>query len=129
MVLANQRVCSSLGRLFLLTTLLLNSAVLCVGMRPSRLSPTHLACLLIVSVQFVFRQSCWWDFMGVASYITRRQDHSKFLHPLALIFFLPPLSLFSLSLRYGSVLWMCPLELGSALRNYAFSSLTYFCIY
>lgn len=46
--------------------------VLCVGLYPHGLSPAHVGISTVVLVLLLFRQACWWDFMGVTLDITRR---------------------------------------------------------
>lgn len=85
LALANHLVCSSLGKAVSFPTVSLSSIILCVDLRPPGLSPMHFGTSTdTVFVQVMFRQSCWWDFLGVASHITRRLDHSKLPDPLHL---------------------------------------------
>lgn len=49
--------------------------VLCAVLIPCGLYPMHFGMsIVVVLVQFVFGQSHWWHFMGVASDITRRDN-------------------------------------------------------
>lgn len=50
--------------------------VLWVGLWPCGVFQIHFG-THIAFIQLMFRQLCWWDFMGVGSDITRRQSHNK----------------------------------------------------
>lgn len=48
---------------------------LCVELRLYGLSPAHTGMSVgVISVQHLFRQSCWWDFVGIASDSSRRYN-------------------------------------------------------
>lgn len=64
---------------------------LCVELRLYGLSPAHMGMSVgVISVQHLFRQSCWWDFVGIASDSSRRYNltgNSLILQPFTV--FLP----------------------------------------
>ena len=64
--------------------------VLCIGLRPHGLSPVNLVHLLLMPLFILLlRQSCMWDFMGVASDFPRRHNLTENSVPLSLKTFCP----------------------------------------
>lgn len=61
----------------------------------ARHSPVNFGKSVVILVLSTFRQSCWWEFMGVASHILRRQSRSQFTDILPLTTFAPSYSVFS----------------------------------
>lgn len=77
----NQWVCSYL-RCALTLSLTLNtpklSIVLSVRLKPHGFSPVHFSVsILVVHFWLIFRQSCWWEYMG-ATYITKKHKVFQF---------------------------------------------------
>ena len=69
--------------------------------------------------QLMLGQSCWQDFMGVASDIAKRhKSHSKLIDPQAFEIFKSPLAHYFLSLGYGVALQMYLVGLGSPALNF-----------
>lgn len=86
--------------------------------------PIHSRMAVVVHVQLMFEQSCWGDFMGLASDIARRQSLSKFLDTLDITSILFSLLLCSLSLG-----WCVSLDASIVigLHNSAFWLVVVFC--
>lgn len=105
LVLVKQLVCSCWGKsIFLTPNIPCLPVVLHVGRRPYGLFPTHFGMSVgVILVQLMLiMQLCWWDFMGVASHITRRHSITADFLILALPGFLTHLVHCFLSLKYGS---------------------------
>lgn len=79
--------------------------VLCVRMDPSATATYFGTSLLLIHL--IFRQSCWWDILGVASDITRRPSLTTNSLVLWLLpSFQPLLYSDSWALVCGNALWM-----------------------
>lgn len=73
----------------------------------------------VTLVQLMFAQSCWWNFTGFTSDITKKYDlivNSLFLWYFTLILLI--LQQISLNFRCGSVLYIYPLRLGSTTQHF-----------
>lgn len=93
--------------------------VLCVWLKLCGLSPQFGMVVGAILARLMWSQSCWWDFMGVTSDITRKQN--LMANSLILWFWqcFGPVSLqYSLGLKCRSLLQMSPLELDSATLHF-----------
>lgn len=74
-VLDDKLMCSSLGRAFPTANIAQLPVVLCGGWSPPGFISVHFSMpMVFVLVQYMFRQTCWWDFMRVASENIRRHS-------------------------------------------------------
>lgn len=77
-VLDNKLMCSSLRRVFLSASIAWLPEVLCGGWGSPSLLSVHFSMHMVsVLVQYMFGQTCWWDFMRVASESTRRHNPTE----------------------------------------------------
>lgn len=98
--LENQLACSSLGKATCRTPSFPPLPLVLWRVETSGLSPVQFGVFTgVLLVQLMFRESCWWDFMGMASDVSGRHSlTAKFSLILWLLQFLPCLPV---SLRWG----------------------------
>ena len=72
--------CALSQRLFFwLFSVLQLPVVFCVGLRFPKLSLVNFNMSIVEFVHLMFRQSCWWDFVGVAYDIIKKQNLTRTL--------------------------------------------------
>lgn len=99
---------------------------LCAWLKPCELSLIHIRISVVVLIQCMFRQSYWWDFIGILWHPLMPQSHSIPFVLLDLSIFMPPFPRWTQNLSFQSCLQVY-LRVGSGLHNYTWRLVRFFC--